>query len=116
MIQLHRLGRDNVPFHLNPDLIVTIEAHPDTVVHLTTGVNLVVTETPEEVVAARKGCMLRRQERTSATTSSGVSVTTRLIPVVRCTTVSGCASMVTIRSGFKWKASRVRPRRCSWII
>jgi uncharacterized protein YlzI (FlbEa/FlbD family) len=51
MIQLHRLGRDHTPFHLNPDLIVTIEAHPDTVVHLTTGVNLVVVESPEEVVA-----------------------------------------------------------------
>jgi uncharacterized protein YlzI (FlbEa/FlbD family) len=51
MIQLHRLGRDHTPFHLNPDLIVTVEAHPDTVVHLTTGVNLVVTETPEEVAA-----------------------------------------------------------------
>ena len=51
MIQLHRLGRDNVLFHLNPDLIVTVEANPDTVVHLTTGVNLVVAETPDEVVA-----------------------------------------------------------------
>ena len=51
MIQLHRLGRDRTPFHLNPDLIVSIEAHPDTVVHLTTGANLVVCESPEEVVA-----------------------------------------------------------------
>ena len=50
MIELHRLGRDRTPFHLNPDLVVTIEAHPDTVVHLTTGANLVVTETPDEVV------------------------------------------------------------------
>ena len=51
MIQLHRLGRDRAPFHLNSDLIVSVEANPDTVVHLTTGVNLVVHETPEEVVA-----------------------------------------------------------------
>ena len=51
MIQLHRLGRDRSPFHLNPDLIVTVEANPDTVVHLTTGVNLVVAESPDEVVA-----------------------------------------------------------------
>jgi flagellar protein FlbD len=51
MIQLHRLGRDATPFHLNADLIVTVEANPDTVVHLATGANLVVTETPEEVVA-----------------------------------------------------------------
>ena len=52
MIQLHRLGRDRAPFHLNPDLIVTVEANPDTVVHLATGANLVVHETPEEVAAA----------------------------------------------------------------
>jgi flagellar protein FlbD len=51
MILLHRLGRDRVPFHLNSDLIVSIEANPDTVLHLATGVNLVVAETPEEVVA-----------------------------------------------------------------
>ena len=51
MIELHRLGRDPEPFHLNPDLIVTIEAHPDTVVHLSTGATLVVSETPEELVA-----------------------------------------------------------------
>jgi flagellar protein FlbD len=51
MILLHRLGRDRVPFHLNPDLIVTIEANPDTVVHTATGATFVVAETPEEVVA-----------------------------------------------------------------
>ena len=51
MILLHRLGRDRTPFHLNADLIVSIEANPDTVVHLATGTNLVVMETPEEVVA-----------------------------------------------------------------
>ncbi len=51
MIELHRLGRDAHPFHLNPDLIVTVEANPDTVVHLSTGANLVVAESPEELVA-----------------------------------------------------------------
>ncbi len=51
MIELHRLGRDQAPFLLNPDLMVTVEANPDTVVHLATGANLVVMETPEEVVA-----------------------------------------------------------------
>ena len=30
MIELHRLGQPE-PFQLNPDLIVTVEAHPDTV-------------------------------------------------------------------------------------
>ena len=52
MIRLHKLGRDPHPFHLNPDLILTVEAHPDTVVTLTTGSRLVVTESPEEVTKA----------------------------------------------------------------
>jgi flagellar protein FlbD len=34
---------------LNPDLISTVEAHPDTVVTLTTGVKIVVAETPREI-------------------------------------------------------------------
>ena len=51
MIELHRLGRIPAPFHLNADLIVTVEANPDTVVHLATGANLLVSETPDEVVA-----------------------------------------------------------------
>ena len=61
MIQLHRLGRDPEPFFLNADLIVTVEARPDTVVHLTTGTSLVVSESPEEVVAEvrswRRSCI-----------------------------------------------------------
>ena len=32
MIRLHKLGRTPQPFHLNPDLILTVEANPDTVV------------------------------------------------------------------------------------
>ena len=51
MIQLHRLGRTPQPFHLNPDLIVTVEANPDTHVHLATGTSLLVCESPEEVAA-----------------------------------------------------------------
>ena len=49
MIRLHKLARTPQPFHLNPDLVITVEAHPDTVVTLTTGSRLVVVETPEEV-------------------------------------------------------------------
>ena len=49
MIRLHKLGRTPQPFHLNPDLILTVEANPDTVVVLTTGSRLVVVESPEEV-------------------------------------------------------------------
>jgi flagellar protein FlbD len=50
MIELHRLGQPE-PFHLNPDLIVTVEAHPDTVITLATGTRVVVTESPDEVSA-----------------------------------------------------------------
>jgi flagellar protein FlbD len=52
MIRLHKLGRRPEPFHLNPDLVLTVEAHPDTVVTLTTGSRLLVTESPEEVAEA----------------------------------------------------------------
>jgi uncharacterized protein YlzI (FlbEa/FlbD family) len=52
MVRLHKLGREPQPFHLNPDLVVTVEASPDTVVTLTTGSRLLVTETPEEVARA----------------------------------------------------------------
>jgi uncharacterized protein YlzI (FlbEa/FlbD family) len=48
MIELHRLGQSEA-FHLNPDLIVSVEAHPDTVIHLATGARVVVTESPQEV-------------------------------------------------------------------
>jgi uncharacterized protein YlzI (FlbEa/FlbD family) len=52
MITLHRLGHNAEDFHLNPDLIVTVEANPDTVVTLTTGTKIVVAEPPERVVEA----------------------------------------------------------------
>ena len=48
MIELHRLGQAEA-FHLNPDLIVSVEAHPDTVIQLATGARVVVTESPQEV-------------------------------------------------------------------
>ena len=52
MITLHRLGHRDEPFMLNPDLVATVEAHPDTVITLTTHARLVVAETPAEVAAA----------------------------------------------------------------
>lgn len=52
MITLHRLGGDGEAFVLNVDLISTIEAHPDTVVTLTTERRHVVMETVDEVVEA----------------------------------------------------------------
>jgi uncharacterized protein YlzI (FlbEa/FlbD family) len=49
MITLHRLGHKLELFSLNPDLIVTVEATPDTVITLATGAKIVVAETPERV-------------------------------------------------------------------
>lgn len=49
MIILHRLGHNAEEFHLNPDLILTVEATPDTVVTLTTGTKIVVVESPVRV-------------------------------------------------------------------
>jgi flagellar protein FlbD len=54
MIVLHRLGQSE-PFQLNPDLIVTVEAHPDTVVTLATGTKIVVTESPDEMAELVRG-------------------------------------------------------------
>ena len=54
MITLSRLGH-NESFQLNPDMIVTIECTPDTVIALATGVKVVVAETPEQVAEAVRG-------------------------------------------------------------
>jgi flagellar protein FlbD len=51
VIELQRLGAHGEPVWLNPDLIATIEAHPDTVVVLTTGTKLVVANSIDDVVA-----------------------------------------------------------------
>ncbi len=55
MITLNRLGHSDEPFHLNTDMIVTVESTPDTVITLATGAKVVVAETPEEVAAAVHG-------------------------------------------------------------
>ena len=52
MITLHRMGHEHEEFELNPDLIATVEARPDTTVHLATGERLLVEETPQEVTEA----------------------------------------------------------------
>lgn len=69
MIQLHRLGKAHEAYHVNPDLIQTIEAAPDTHVTLTTGTRYLVDETPEEVVAAVRAWRVRIM--TEALTMSG---------------------------------------------
>ena len=52
MIRLHRLSARAEAFYLNPDLIVAIDSTPDTVVTLTTHQKVLVSDAPEEVVAA----------------------------------------------------------------
>ena len=50
MIVLHRLTHPDQPFHVNPDLIQTVEATPDTVVSLENTAKFVVIESPDEIV------------------------------------------------------------------
>ena len=52
MITLHKLGHPDERFQLNPDLIVSVEATPDTVITLTTAAKVLVCETPEEIEEA----------------------------------------------------------------
>ena len=52
MIRLHRLSARAEVFYLNPDLIVAIDSTPDTVVTLSTHQKVLVTDSPEIVVAA----------------------------------------------------------------
>ncbi len=69
MLTLHRLGHAAEPFQLNPDLIVTVEGNPDTVITLTTGTKIVVAEPTDRVIAQIKeyriailaGALQRRQ-------------------------------------------------------
>ncbi|MGH2871698.1 MAG: flagellar FlbD family protein [Solirubrobacteraceae bacterium] len=49
MITLHRLGHQVDPFQINPDVIVTVEANPDTVLTILNGQKIVVAEPPERV-------------------------------------------------------------------
>ena len=52
MIVLHKLSLHPEPFHLNPDMITTIESHPDTVVTLATGHKVNVAESADAVAEA----------------------------------------------------------------
>ena len=47
MLQVTRLNGS--VFHLNPDLMMTVEANPDTIVTMTNGEKLLIRETPEEM-------------------------------------------------------------------
>ena len=52
MIRLHRLSARAEVFYLNPDLIVYIDSTPDTVLTLSTHQKVLISDTPETVVAA----------------------------------------------------------------
>jgi uncharacterized protein YlzI (FlbEa/FlbD family) len=52
VIRLHRLGHKADVFFLNPDLIVSVESTPDTVITLTTHTKVLVSDGADEVVAA----------------------------------------------------------------
>jgi flagellar protein FlbD len=52
MIRLHHFGAEGSEFYLNPDLIVTIDARPDTIIHLINGHELYVAEAPDQVATA----------------------------------------------------------------
>ncbi len=49
MITLHRLSHAEEEFQLNPDLIVSVEATPDTVITLATSAKMVVSDSPDQV-------------------------------------------------------------------
>ncbi|HET7171869.1 MAG TPA: flagellar FlbD family protein [Gaiellales bacterium] len=49
MIPLHRITQPDHELYVNPELIQTVEATPDTVISLTNGSKFVVAETPAEV-------------------------------------------------------------------
>jgi uncharacterized protein YlzI (FlbEa/FlbD family) len=52
VIRLHRLSARAEVFYLNPDLIVSIDSTPDTVVSLNTHQKVLVSDSAETVVAA----------------------------------------------------------------
>ena len=51
MIALHRITHPTQPVYLNPDLVLSVEASPDTTVTLTTGAKFIVSEDVNEVLA-----------------------------------------------------------------
>ena len=52
MITLHRLAHSDEALHLNPDVIQSVEACPDTTVRLSSGQRILVDETLEQVADA----------------------------------------------------------------
>ena len=77
MIPLHRITHPSHPVYLNPDLVQSIEANPDTVVTLTNATKFVVGETPEAVLSLirewRAGILARALETYDAAPPVGLA-------------------------------------------
>ncbi len=56
MITLHRLGHPTEAFYVNHDMIVAVEANPDTVIRLMSGDKILVAESPQEVAGKVRTC------------------------------------------------------------
>jgi flagellar protein FlbD len=58
MITLHRLGHATEELHVNHDMILSVEANPDTVISLAGGDKIVVAESPREVIDKVRECRI----------------------------------------------------------
>jgi flagellar protein FlbD len=56
MITLHRLGHPTEAFYVNHDMIVAVEATPDTVIRLMSGDKILVADSPQEVAQKVRAC------------------------------------------------------------
>jgi uncharacterized protein YlzI (FlbEa/FlbD family) len=56
MITLHRLGHHAEAVYVNHDMIVSVEANPDTVIRLMNGDRILVAESAEEVAEKLRDC------------------------------------------------------------
>jgi flagellar protein FlbD len=75
MIHLHRISQPDHELYVNPELIQTVEANPDTVISLTNGSKFVVAETPAEVAR------LVRDWRAGIVAASGAHPDTNVVPL-----------------------------------
>jgi flagellar protein FlbD len=75
MIPVHRISQPDHELYVNPELIQTVEANPDTVISLTNGSKFVVAETPAEVVR------LVRDWRAGIVAASGEHPDTNVVPL-----------------------------------
>ncbi len=63
MIELTHFGARGEAFWLNPDHISTLEAHPDTVILLTNGNKVMVSESTQQVVDRVRAWRVEIMER-----------------------------------------------------